>query len=355
MLRYVARWRCCQPKYLGICTLLSLLIIAHVFLRGDPSTRSSNVPLVPLLSTVSDSSRTHDFRHYPGCRSADEYRQLQLDSPAQSMFSQSTSDQHGNADYSKALDYSESQFRLASVPIIWLDAHGDVRWNRPAQNELLSDLLVKQFPSTDPSDCLSRQLFVLEQWPMGFFSRHHCLIEHFGQTLYSPSLVLLAPKRFGVSHSSREDFRSEGILRYYQSISLCSAYLDHPKLKPLHDAISTIAHASVNTKIITNVRQLLERDEATVKYKYSREIWKFGYDHVPHRRWLFDRNRASIRDRVQYNSTIPVLIDHSNEHIYHSNDPALNVSAWTPRNAPQGPPKDVLEGQSIGFTAALYI
>src|SRR5437867_3726142 len=81
-------------------------------------------------------------------------------------------------------------FRSASIPIIWLDIHGDIHWNRIAQFETLNYLLEKQFPSNISktnsieiiNNCLSRQLFLLDQWPMGFFSRYHCLIEQFGQT-----------------------------------------------------------------------------------------------------------------------------------------------------------------------------
>jgi hypothetical protein len=100
-----------------------------------------------------------------------------------------------------------------------------------------------------------------------------------------------------------------------------------------------------NRKTIHHIHQLLEHDEQTIKYIYSGEIWKFGYDHVPHRRWLFDRNRHEIKKILNYNSPIKFLIDHSNEHIYFSNSSLLNLKNWTPRNAPQGPPTDVLSGK----------
>jgi hypothetical protein len=236
------------------------------------------------------------------------------------------------------------KFRSATVPIIWLDAKGDVRWNRAAQHEMLTYLLEKQFPDENISTCLSRQLLILEQWPMGFFSRHHCLIEHFGQTLYSPSMTLLSPKRFSVSNAGSEDFHNEGILRYYQSISLCSSYLKHPQLKALRDQMGSIGYDSTDTKVINDVHQLLERDETTVRFKYSREIWKFGYDHVPHRRWLFDRNREQTKKRINYHSSVQALIDHSNEHIYYDSSGSLNLTQWSPRNAPQAPPRNVLTG-----------
>ena len=280
-----------------------------------------------------------------------EYARLQLDRGESTMFAVPEGSSDPTIDVSKPLIHSEKTFRSAPFPVIWLDQHGDVRWNRPAQLELLNALLEKQFPPMKISECLNRQLFVLSQWSMGFFSRHHCLIEHFGQTLYSPSMVLLAPAQFVVSNSAQEDFLSEGILRYYQSISLCSAYLHHPALATLREQLPRIGFGSSKTKIINRVQQLLERDESTVKFKYSREIWKFGYEHVPHRRWLFDRRRTDIRERVGYHSSIPMLIDHSNEHIYFYNGSSLDLTQWSARNSPQGPPKDVLEGKKVVQTA----
>jgi hypothetical protein len=178
----------------------------------------------------------------------------------------------------------------------------------------------------------------------GFFSRHHSLIDHFGQTLYSPSMALPSFKRFALSHAPIEDFRNEGILRYFQSISLCLSHINHPKLKTLHDHLLSFVENSSDTKIITNIYQLLERDETTIKYKFSRKIWKFGYDHVPHRRWLFDRNRKEIKNILNYHSSIKLLINHSNEHIYHNSSPSLDLTGWRPRNGPHQDPSDVLNG-----------
>ena len=59
---------------------------------------------------------------------------------------------------------------------------------------------------------------------------------------------------------------------------------------------SIAKNGSRHTKFIHDIHQLLERDESTIKYKYSAEIGKFGYNHVPHRRWLFDRNREKIKN-----------------------------------------------------------
>jgi len=318
-----------------------LIIFIHIYLRSNPS--KEQIP-VPSSLLISSNIRTHDFRLYPESRSAIEYNQIQIDNIAHSMFFHRENQEDKNIDSAKSLKYSETTFRSASFPIIWLDGQGDVRWNHAAQNETLYYLLEKQFPNDDISTCLSRQLFILDQWSMGFFSRHHCLIEHFGQTLYSPSMVLLSHRRFMVSGASGEDFNNEGIHRYYQSISLCSAYINHPKLKELRDRIQSFGYGSSDTKVITNVHQLLERDETTIKFKYSRENWKLGYDHVPHRRWLFDRNRKEIKTILHYNSSIKLLIDHSNEHIYYNNITSLNLTKWEPRNSPQGQPKDVLTG-----------
>jgi hypothetical protein len=344
MLRYF--FRCGRWKLSCILVFL-LFFFIYIFLRQSLSQTKIELlqiphPLLPL--NLSSNIRTHDFLLYPDSRSFIEYDHIQIDNIAQSMFHLNQNEQNQKHDYSKPLEYSETIFRSASIPIIWLDKQGDIHWNHAAQYETLNYLVEKQFPSENISICLSRQLFILEQWPMGFFSRHHCFIEHFGQTLYSPSMVLLSPRRFSVSHSSNEDFQNEGILRYYQTISLCSSYINHPSLKQLNDHIKSGGYRTSNAKTINSIGQLLERDESTIKFKYSREIWKFGYDHVPHRRWLFDRNRENIKQILNYHSPIKLLIDHSNEHIYYFNSTLVNLTKWVPRNAPQAFPKDVLEG-----------
>jgi hypothetical protein len=330
-------------NYVFIFLLFSFLIIINICLY-------SKLSLLKLQTfrhflSLSSNISTNDFRLYPESRSAIEYNRIQIDNIAKSIFIDYKNEGDKNLDYSKPLNYSETLFRSASIPIIWLDATGDVHWNRAAQYELLNYLLEKQYPNDNISICLSQQLFILEQWRNGgFFSRHHCLIEQFGQTLYSPSMVLVSLKRFIVSHSPHEDFQSEGILRYYQSISLCSSHLNHPKLKTLYDYIKSLDDKLSDIKLITNVHELLDRDESTVRYKYSRDVWKFSYDHVPHRRWLFDRNREEIKKILNYNSSISLLINHSNEHIYYSESPSLNLAKWTPRNAAQGDPTDFLKG-----------
>lgn len=354
MLRFFSRYGWNKLNFILIVIVLPVFIFLYKFSNGNesiPEIKRSNIASTP--NTI----RTHDFHLYPESRSFLEYTRIQIDNVAQSMFMFNKSECDQSIVDSKPIEYSESKFRSAPFPIIWLDKYGDVHWNRAAQYEALNYLLEKQFPNENISSCLSRQLFMLEQWSMGFFSRHHCLIEQFGQTLYSPSMTLLVPRRLVVSNSGADDFGNEGILRYYQSISLCSAYLNHPVLKTLRDRVQSVGFSSPDTKVINNVNQLLERDESKFKFKYSAEIWKFGYDHVPHRRWLFDRNRNQIKRIINYNSPVHLLIDHSNEHIYYYNKPSFNLTAWSPRNAPQGPPKDVLPGsflKSLPFVNSIF-
>ncbi|CAF3405754.1 unnamed protein product [Rotaria socialis] len=350
MLRFFFRYGWVKLCYVFIGLLFLVVLFIYTFSRENLSKttiKTSHTSSSPILSS---SIRTHDFRLYSESRPFLEYNRIQINDIAQSMFNFNKSEVDEKNDYSKAIEYSESKFRFAPIPIVWLDEYGDVHWNRAAQYETLYYLLAKQFPNENISTCLTRQLIILEQWPMGFFSRHHCLIEHFGQTLYSPSMTLLMPRRLVVSNAAVEDFQNEGILRYYQSISLCSSYLHHPTLKSLHDRIQSTDHTSKDTKVIHHINQLIERDESTVKFKYSRDIWKFGYDHVPHRRWLFDRNRKEIKKMIDYHSPIKSLIDHSNEHIYFYNSSSFNLTAWIPRNSPQGPPKEVLAGTTTNLT-----
>lgn len=345
----------CRSRWRQLIFLLFFFsFFTYLFIYLNFSRKKLALSSTIVLSTRS-SVHTHDFRLYPSSQSDIEYKYIQIDNEnINSMFFIDDKKQHTkNLDYSKPLEYSESTFRSASVPIIWLDVHGDIHWNRIAQYEILNYLLEKQFPSNISktnltsiiNNCLSRQLIMLEQWSMGFFSRYHCLIEQFGQTLYSPSMVLLIPRTFVVSRSSRDDFKQEGIIRYFQPMSLCSAYINYPQMESIREMLLTVNIPGKNRKTIHRIDQLLERDEQKIKYVYSREIWKFGYDHVPHRRWLFDRNRHEIKKILNYNSPISLLINHSNEHIYYYHGPLLNLSSWTSRNLPQGPPKEVLNGK----------
>ncbi|CAF1057833.1 unnamed protein product [Rotaria sordida] len=356
MLRFFFRYGSNKSKYIFITFLFPFIVFIYIFSRQNVLQDQIKITKNFSSSILSSTIHTHDFHLYSESRSFMEYKHLQIDNIAQSMFVfNKTNNNEQKINYNQPIKYSEIKFRSASIPIIWRDDYGDVRWNHAAQYEILNYLLEKQFPNDNITTCLTRQLFILEQWSMGLFSRHHCLIEHFGQTLYSPSMALLMPRRLVVSNAGMDDFKNEGILRYFQSISLCSAYLNHPILKSLRDNIQSIGFASSNTKMINSINQLLERDELTIKYKYSREIWKFGYEHVPHRRWLFDRNRDEIKKILNYHSPISLLINHSNEHIYYLNSSLLNLTNWGPRNSPQGPPKDVLAGTTTNLTISDYI
>ena len=330
----------CLRRLKYLLYVLPFLLLLSSYLLFTSNSSSNKFP----VRHSSSSNLTHDFFLYPQSRSSVEYDRIRIDDHRlESIFNLPQSNINRNLDSTSVLSYSETLFRSALFPIIWLDQQGDVHWNIPAQTELLNYILHKQYLRKDLSACLNEQLFLLEQWPMGFFSRYHCFIEHFGQTLYSPSMTLLLPKRFYVSQSGSDDFLQEGILRYYQSFSLCASYLYHPDLKELLQRINSFSITSSDVKMIKRSEQLLERDETTTKFKYSREIWQFGYDHVPHRRWLFDRNRRELKKILTYHSPISLFINHSNEHIYHSNE--MNLTNWQSRNYPQGYPKDVLPGK----------
>ena len=169
-------------------------------------------------------------------------------------------------------------------------------------------------------------------------------------------MVLPTLTRFNTSHAAIEDFRSEGILRYYHSISLCSSHLNHPKLKTLRDRIRSIKRDSPDVKSVEHIDQLLERDESTVKLKFSRLPWRFGYDHVPHRRWLFDRSRQEIKKVFTYHSPTKLLVDHSNEHIYfNQTNPIYSSDEWRPRNNPYMEPDGILDGKLNALHSILFL
>lgn len=246
------------------------------------------------------------------------------------------------------LSYSEDYFRNASYPVLWLDAFGDVRWNEAAEHEMYQLLLDKQFPKLSNvhiheandyiNDCESRHLILLEQWTHGgFFSRANCLIEQFGQSLYSPFMAVLLPRQFDMGSAGTEDFMHEGILGYYASMSQCSAYIVPHRLKNISESVENLVqgednHLSEYIKIETfgQLRQVRSRK----RYLWLQDQWKFGYEHVPHRRWLFDRKSRESKTFVHYDSSIDILMEHSLEHIYHAPNLNFNLEKWEPRNAP---------------------
>ncbi|CAF1486282.1 unnamed protein product, partial [Rotaria sordida] len=76
-------------------------------------------------------------------------------------------------------------------------------------------------------------------------------------------------------------------------------------------------------------------------------IWDLGYEHVPHRRSLFDYNRV----RLDYNFSVSCLINHTYEHIYH--EPSLSsdyLNTWKSRNRPWGQSTTNLPGKSYQVT-----
>jgi hypothetical protein len=249
-----------------------------------------------------------------------------------------------------SLPYSESNFRNALYPILWLDSVGDVHWNEEAERKMYQLLLDKQFPKLSNShgyvyeandyinDCESRHLILLEQWLLGgFLSRVNCLIEQFGQSLYSPSMAVLLPKHFHMGSAMMEDFMHEGILGYYAPMSQCSAYIPRNRLKNISESVSMATEGGNNNKsnyIKIQTFEQLRQVRPSKKYLWLQEQWKFGYEHVPHRRWLFDRMSYKSKAIVHYNSSIDVLTDHTLEHIYHAPNLSFDLDKWHPRNAP---------------------
>ena len=326
------RLRCTKFNRLFLC--ISLILFVCVYLQRT----------CVVHRTESLIFHSHDFRFYPESRSALEYERIQIKNHVDSMFK-----------FNKNQTNS-TKFRLASYPILWLDRHGDVRWNRAAQSEFLNYLLDKQYPTNDISICLSTQLFILQQWTLGgFFSRHHTFIDHFGQTFYSPSMVVPTFTRFVVSQSDTEDFRNEGTFRYFQSTSLCSAHIQHVKLRKLYDFLQNFDVNSTDVKLIQTIDQLVERDESKVRFKYSRDIWKFSSYDIPHRRWLFDRNREKIKHQLTYSSSIDLFVDHSNEHIYSYDNNLTVLYDWTPRNMPHQLPTEFLNKSNTEVTLRDFI
>ena len=255
----------------------------------------------------------------------------------------------------KAIAYSEEVFRSSSsIPILWVDAYGDIHWNAVAQRKFLSYLSQKQTINEKLSEeeiinsCLHRPFFVINQFMSGFFSRHHCFIEQFGQTLYSPWMTLLSHYSFSVSTSPLEDFLAEGIVRYFQPVSTCSKYIHHEKMRPIKLRLKGDSRNSLN---VTKVHQLLYKNQIKTGKTFSvltmDNIWKLGYEHVPVRRWLFDHTRFI----PTYQLSIPFLTNHSEEHMYRA--PSLtvqNLSLWSPRNRAFNIPKDHLPGDQYMLT-----
>ena len=246
------------------------------------------------------------------------------------------------------LKYDEPSFRQSTTPILWLDAQGDVRWNEAAQNGMLTYLIEKQFPKLDEfkKDSLTKEqivdlcrpgnLFILHQHWSGFFSRVLCFIAQFGQTLHSPRMAVLRGSRFSGSRGDADDFLGQGILRYFLPISTCSAYefrSDMEPLKTLIESAPTAIHIGRSEQLHSNGNSKQDRP------LLSTEFWKMDYHHVPIRKWLFDRRKTA----VAYDSSIAVLTNHSDEHIYApGNQKNVTIDQWTDRNKPDAFSSDLL-------------
>jgi len=246
---------------------------------------------------------------------------------------------------SESLPYDETIFRQSSFPILWLDNQYDVRWNQAAEHFMLEYLTQKQFPNihlfqnssfdeqTILNICNKQSIFALQQHWSGFFSRVLCFIAQFGQTLYSPRIGVLRGVKFITARGNEDDFLSQGITRYFLPFSICSAYMYHPKMNKLKGIIEQVS----NVKHILRSKELHEHgNDENDRILYSSEYWKMDYHHVPIRKWLFDRKKSI----VAYNSSIEILTNHSDEHIYGPHN--VNVDIWNQRNGPDAFSSDLL-------------
>ena len=251
------------------------------------------------------------------------------------------------------LNYSEKLFRLSINPILWLDDHGDVRWNRPAQLEFVTYLNNKQtleFNALDEEliySCPDRDFFILQQHHYGFFSRYHCFIEQFGQTLYSPRMTLLSYRRFIIPQPHVDDFLDEGILRYFQPFATCSNHLDEPQMKRIELQVKLNSTTTEHVKTIDNLFDQNWKTSEQFVVLDTEHVWHFGYQDVPIRRWLFDFDPIPFT----YDLTRVTLVNHQREHIYRS--PILTKSFldhWLSRNRQWKEPKEHLVSRTYTMT-----
>jgi hypothetical protein len=242
-------------------------------------------------------------------------------------------------------------FRQATVPILWLDEKMDVRWNAAAEQQMITYLTYKQFPnyrlwrnsSLDEKAivkiCRARSIFALQQHFSGFFCRVLCFIAQFGQTLYTPRIGMLRGASFIVRRGLDDDFLGQGINRYFLPFSICSAYVHHTKI----DQIRKLLEQSSSHLYIRRSQHLHSAggDEAD-RILFSAEYWTMDYHHVPIRKWLFDRRRSD----VTYKSSVDVLSNHSDEHIYAPrNSESVFLGEWMTRNGPDAFSSDLLPNQ----------
>lgn len=181
--------------------------------------------------------------------------------------------------------------------------------------------------------CRLRTIFGLEQHWSGFFSRVLCFIAQFGQTLHTQRIGMLGGKKFVRDRGEIDDFLGQGILRYFLPFSICSVYMYHPKMSTLRNIIDE----STNRTHIIRSRQLHSHAaDQHDRILFSSEYWKMDYHHVPIRKWLFDRKKSTVR----YDSSIEMLTNHSDEHIYALGN--VPIDKRIHRNAPDAFPSDLL-------------
>jgi hypothetical protein len=340
------RTKCCRLIYLF--TIVIGVVILFFSLYGTLQWKIPNNRLLSSENILINTKKTKPASHNRLKRfgTSDYYfDRYQNDKSFSPSFTSST-----------VFNYSEEVFRSSSSPpILWLDSHGDVRWNKIAEREMYFYLLNKQTIDSRMTDddiideCLRRPLFILRQHKWGFFSRVHCFIEQFGQSLYSPWMTIMSFNRFRGSKATVEDFLGEGILRYIEPVSTCTKYVRNPRMKLIDERL----HINENndSQKITDVHQLLYEEQLNEDRKYSilddDSVWLFGYEHIPLRRWMFGHNQFT----PTYNLSIEFLTNHTAEHIYKA--PSLNnvfLTRWTPRNQPIREPSQHLPGQKYRLT-----
>jgi hypothetical protein len=217
----------------------------------------------------------------------------------------------------------------------------------PVYRPVWSYLIQKQFPPLETTsiskdltesyvqNCYVQQLLILEQWKHGgFLSRLNCLIEQFGQSLYTPTMAVLSLQQFNMKGAA-EDYLKEGIAGYISPISRCSAYLYHPAMSNIKEEMYRIvSNVSPRTRFLRIETFKHLRQWSNKPFLHLSDIWKFGYEHVPHRRWLFDFYRRQAMDFVNYESSNTVLMQHNEEHIYLAPTIEFNIMTWQPNNSP---------------------
>ena len=213
---------------------------------------------------------------------------------------------------------------------------------------MINYLASKQYPNLEQitnsslnkamllNTCRAQSLFLLHQHWSGFFSRVLCFIAQFGQTLYSPRIGVLQGSRFSGDRGSNDDFLSQGIIRYFLPMSICSAYVHHPEMTALKNLVETEGTAIPMPKTSSLYENALNKEERPL---ISNEFWKMDYHHVPIRKRLFDRQKSD----VPYGVSKEILTDHSEEHIYAPNN-ELNVTIgdWINTNKPDAFSSDLL-------------